>query len=72
MIVIAFVAGLRSMRMALYIHTYLQAQMLVEEGKIRKPPNHKEPPPGQAGRDVGEGLQPALSHDLHLLTRFAR
>lgn len=46
--------------------------MLVEEGKISKPNGHKEPPLGQAGRDVDEALQPGLARDLRLLTRFAR
>ncbi|CAM9890959.1 unnamed protein product [Ectocarpus sp. 4 AP-2014] len=45
--------------------------MLVEDGRIDKKRGHKEPPPGQAGRDVREGLQPGLAHDLRLLTRFA-
>ncbi|CAM9283256.1 unnamed protein product, partial [Ectocarpus sp. 12 AP-2014] len=52
--------------------TYDQAQMLVEDGRIEKKRGHEEPPPGQAGRDVREGLQPGLAHDLRLLTRFAR
>ncbi|CAM9323899.1 unnamed protein product [Ectocarpus sp. 12 AP-2014] len=51
--------------------TYDQAQMLVEDGRIEKKRGHEEPPPGQAGRDVREGLQPGLAHDLRLLTRFA-
>lgn len=46
--------------------------MLVEDGRIEKKRGHEEPPPGQAGRDVREGLQPGLAHDLRLLTRFAR
>lgn len=46
--------------------------MLVEDGRITKKKGHEEPPPGQAGRDVGSGLQPGLAHDLRLLTRFAR
>ncbi|CAM9652144.1 unnamed protein product [Ectocarpus fasciculatus] len=52
--------------------TYDQAQMLVEDGRIAKKRGHEEPPPGQAGRDVREGLQPGLADDLRLLTRFAR
>ena len=46
--------------------------MLVEDGKITKKRGHEEPPPGQAGRDVGAALQPGLARDLRLLTRFAR
>ncbi|CAM9312557.1 unnamed protein product, partial [Scytosiphon promiscuus] len=52
--------------------TYDQAQMLVEDGKIVKKRGHEEPPLGQAGRDVATTLQPGLTHDLRLLTRFAR
>lgn len=46
--------------------------MLVEDGKIVKKRGHEEPPLGQAGRDVRTDLQPGLTHDLRLLTRFAR
>lgn len=50
----------------------LQAQVLVEEGKITKSRRHEQPPLGQAGRDVDEALQPALTQDLRLLTRLSR
>lgn len=46
--------------------------MLVEEGKITKPRGHEQPPLGQAGRDVGDALQPALAGDLRILTRLSR
>ena len=46
--------------------------MLVEKGKITKSRRHEQPPLGQAGRDVDDALQPALTGDLRLLTRLAR
>lgn len=56
----------------LCLHNVLQAEMLVEEGKITKPRRHEQPPLGQAGRDVDDTLQPALAGDLRLLTRLSR